>query len=224
MKLAIKATLKYSIMIIISGFAFISVNAQEKNKKIEKIYFNAGGGPATKKGGYSDLGVLVVLKNKWTAGISIQNVETVPKNLPSNYERGYGLALIIPFTDPYPSFKMPVISLTAGRYHSISRKIWLTTEAGLSFVKGKEMSFQSQPVDHDIFYTSSNYSYTSGESKSSIGATIKADFNWAVTPYIGLGAGVFANFNGIQSPIGFQFKAIAGFLNSKKNKRKEFTF
>ncbi|MEO7394612.1 MAG: hypothetical protein ABIU11_06680, partial [Chitinophagaceae bacterium] len=96
------------------------------------------------------------------------------------------------------------------------QKLWFTTEAGLSIVNGEKMSFTRQPETSDrYFYSSSNFSIKK-ETKTTIGGMLKADFNWAVLPYLGLGAGVFANFNSIQSPLGFQFKIIIGWLNSKK--------
>lgn len=56
------------------------------------------------------------------------------------------------------------------------------------------------------------------EPKTTIGAMLKADFNWAFTPYVGLGAGAFVNISSIQNPIGGQVKLIVGWLNTKKKK------
>ena len=46
---------------------------------------------------------------------------------------------------------------------------------------------------------------------------LKADFNWAFLPFMGVGAGAFANFSSIQSPAGFQLKLIIGWMNRKSN-------
>jgi hypothetical protein len=52
-----------------------------------------------------------------------------------------------------------------------------------------------------------------------MGAMLKTDINWAFASFMGLGAGVFANFNSIQSPVGFQLKFIVGDIGrEKKNK------
>ncbi len=49
-----------------------------------------------------------------------------------------------------------------------------------------------------------------------MGAMLKADVNWAFASFAGLGAGVFANFNSIQSLVGFQIKLIVGKMNRDK--------
>jgi hypothetical protein len=77
------------------------------------------------------------------------------------------------------------------------------------------MEFTSQPVKTDGLYTSSNYSVKS-ENKTGFGVMLKSDFNWAILPYVGLGAGVFANLNSIQSPVGFEIKILCGWLNTKR--------
>jgi len=45
---------------------------------------------------------------------------------------------------------------------------------------------------------------------------LKADFNWAFSSFAGLGGGVFANINSIQSPVGFHIKLIVGKMNREK--------
>jgi hypothetical protein len=42
--------------------------------------------------------------------------------------------------------------------------------------------------------------------KSGAGGILKADFIWAVIPYLGLGFGGFANLNSVQSTVGLEFK------------------
>ena len=55
------------------------------------------------------------------------------------------------------------------------------------------------------------------EKKKTMGAVLKADFNWAFASFAGLGGGAFANFNSIQSPIGFQIKLLVGKMNRTNN-------
>ena len=45
---------------------------------------------------------------------------------------------------------------------------------------------------------------------------IRADYNWAFSRFFGLGAGVFANFNSIQSPVGFNLKLTMGMMRKKQ--------
>ena len=90
-----------------------------------------------------------------------------------------------------------------------------TTEAGLSIVNGQTYSFTRQPVTNNSLYFSSNYA-AKEESKTTIGGMLKADFNWAILRFLGLDAGVFANFNSLQFLVGFQVKLMVGKLNLKR--------
>jgi len=144
-----------------------------------------------------------------------------PKNLPSDYQAGTGYVLFIPFTDKVTS-DMNILSLTAGRYFKLGRNIWATTEGGLSYVSGEKVSFQHTEASSTnlIFFasTSSNYETTS-EKTGSVGFAMRADVNWALTSFMGIGCGTFVNINSIQSPIGFQVKLLVGYMGKeKKNK------
>ena len=127
---------------------------------------------------------------------------------------------------------MNIYSLTAGKYFPAGRKIWFTTEAGISLVNGEKVIYRPSVIRNDNFYDGynvitdflllfgisnevssySNYS-TSIENKKTIGGMLRADFNWAFSSFMGLGAGVFANFNSIQSPVGCQLKLTIGLMN-----------
>ena len=74
-----------------------------------------------------------------------------------------------------------------------------------------------QPADRKLgfLHWSANYSVQK-ENKTTIGGVLKADFNWAFLPFAGLGAGVYANFNSIQSPVGFEIKLLIGKMNTKR--------
>jgi hypothetical protein len=112
---------------------------------------------------------------------------------------------------------MNLFSFTGGKCWEAGSKIWFTAEAGISIVTGEKMIFTSQPVVWDGWYVSSNYAVKK-ENKTTIGGMLKADFNWAFLPSMGLGAGVFANFNSIQTPVGEQIKLIFGWMNYKGRK------
>jgi hypothetical protein len=86
-------------------------------------------------------------------------------------------------------------------------------------VNGEKASFQkttSQDMGFLFFWgTTSNYNSTI-EKKSTVGGMLRADFNWAFCRFIGMGAGVFANFNSIQSPMGFNLKLSVGAMGRQK--------
>ena len=45
---------------------------------------------------------------------------------------------------------------------------------------------------------------------------VQADINWAFASFMGLGAGVYANINSIQSPVGFNMKLLVGKMRREK--------
>lgn len=210
---------KVIILTLLLAFVTTSFCQQTSNETkqsaIKKIYLQGGTG-LTNSGGISiDLGLQAVLKNNWTASISYKLVEIEPKNLPDTYQRGYTLLLVFPLYDEFPYNEMDIFSFAVGKYFETGRKTWFTAEAGLSFVNGQTMEFTSQPVISEILYVSSNYSVQK-ENKTGFGGVCKADFNWALLPFVGLGTGVFANFNSVQSAIGFEIKLLVGKLNKKR--------
>jgi hypothetical protein len=45
---------------------------------------------------------------------------------------------------------------------------------------------------------------------------LQSDINWAFSSFMGLAAGVYANLNSIQCPVGFNVKLTVGWMNRKK--------
>jgi len=215
--------MKKSIFPIFTGllmFQFICIlesKGQVTEKPLNKLYLELATGGTSHNGALGGLGLQGMLKNNWVATVSYQNLDIDPKNLPSDYEQGYTLIFVIPFPDEMPSTNMNIISFTGGKRFGSGRKTWFTTEAGISVISGDKFSFTKQPVKQQGLYTTSNYDVKS-EAKTTVGAMLKADFNWAFTPYVGLGAGAFVNFSSMQTPVGGHIKLIVGWLNTKKKK------
>ena len=210
--------MKKLLFLMISAMTTFFANAQTSSSPINRFYVDFGGGAASKNGAFATLGATAVIKNKWTASISYYSVDMNPKNLPSDYDRGYTLILIFPVPDPMPSAALKMINFTGGRFFQIGRKTWFTTEAGLSVVSGKTFHFTPQKEEVSLDYISSNYSAES-KSQTTIGGMVRANFNWAFCPYVGLNVGAFANMNSIQSPVGVEFKLVAGWLNTRKSSK-----
>lgn len=202
-------------LLLISSTSF----GQAAEKPIRKFYAQGATGPANHGGFTTNLGMQAVLKKNWTASFSIQDYRANPKNLPADYDPGYTLLLIIPIPNPMPEQHLTMVSITGGKCFEAGRSVWFTTEAGVSFVKGKQFQFTGQPVENSFIYVSPNYSDHS-EDQTSVGALLKADFNWAFSSFAGLGIGAFANLNSIQSPVGIEFKLIAGWMNRKPKAKK----
>lgn len=209
------------IFFCIMSLAFI-ITASGQTKAINKFYLQGGAGGGTHESVYYDLGIQAIINNKWSATLSYQELSMTPKNLPADYQGETGYVLISFYTDDVSAI-MSLLSLTAGRYFKLGKNTWATTEAGLSYVKGEKVSFQHSQVTSTnlIFFasTSSNYT-TTKENKSAVGFMMKTDINWAFSSFMGLGAGVFANVNSIQSPIGFHIKLLVGNMGREKKNRK----
>jgi len=201
--------------------------AQKKESAIKKVYLQAAGGGNTIDGNHAEISLQTIINNKWSATISYHSLSMKPKNLPANYKPGTGTVLFfIPYSDDVV-VNMDLFSLTAGKYFQTGKKSWITTEAGLSIVNGETASFQpavstsvgSLGLLFGMMGTTSNYN-TTIENKTSVGAIIRADYNWAFSRFFGLGAGVFADFNSIQSPVGFNLKLTMGWMGRKAKGKK----
>ena len=227
MKKILKNSATYCILIFLFLYSPFTIMAQKKESAIKKVYLQAGAGGSTIDGDNIELGLQTIFNNKWSATISYHSLTMKPKNLPSDYEAGTGTVLFfIPYSDEV-ILDMNLFSFTAGKYFQTGKKSWITTEAGLSIVNGQTATFQPTAVTttdplgilFGITGTTSNYIATT-ENKTSIGAMIRADYNWAFSRFFGLGAGVFANFNSIQSPVGFNLKMTMGLMGRKAKAKK----
>ena len=221
------ASLIQSTFLLLSSLIFLGTYGQTKKTSLEKIYLHVAGGASSHKGSFSEFGVQTVLKHNWTSTFSYHSIEMNPKNLPANYDPGYTVVFFIPLRNADPAIHMKLYSLSAGKFLKAGRNTWFTTEAGLSVVNGEKISFSPVSVNQSgndplfllfgIAYTPPNYN-TTVEKKTTIGGILRANFNWAFSSFAGLGAGVFANFNSIQSPVGFDIKLTCGWMN-RKSKR-----
>jgi len=211
----------YFNFIMLFCASLVQVNGQTSTH-LSKIYLEGGIGPSTYNSINSAVSLKAIFKNKWSMTLSYNNIaEMTPKNEPSDYQPETGYVLFIPYTYE-ETVDMSFVSLTAGRYFRLGRNIWATTEGGLSYVKGEKVNYErTQQVSSNILIaasTTSNYR-TTKESRSTVGAMMQADINWAFASFMGIGAGVYANINSIQSPVGVQLKLIIGKMGRiKKNK------
>ena len=204
----------FGILLCASGLNLMA----QTSKPLSKFYLQAGVGGGTYSSSDFDLGLKPVLNNKWSMTLSYKALEMRPKNLPSDYHAETGYVLFIPYTYEVTT-DMSLVSLTAGKYFKLGKNFWATTEGGLSYVKGEKVNFErTQSVSSNILIaasTSSNYNSIK-ENKSTIGAMLQADINWAFSSFMGLGAGVYANVNSIQSPVAFNIKLLVGKMGREK--------
>lgn len=215
---------------VISFLIFSMVVAAQTSKTISKFYLQSGAGGGSHEGSFGELGLQTIIKNKWSATLSYQAIDMKYKNIPADYKPGSGRYFLLGFPISYSNeiepMNMNLFSLTAGRYFKLSKYTWITTEGGVSLVKGDKASFTPSPVRYENYgsyllggdYTSSNYKMTI-ENKTTVGGMLRADLNWALSPALGFGAGAFANLNSIQSSMGFQVKLMLGLMGVEKNQK-----
>ena len=216
-----RPTSKITAIAALFMLSTLTINAQTKASNLKKIYGQFGTGPTSKSGYSGSFAVQSVWKNNLVATVSYQNISANPKNLPSDYKRGYSYFILLPIPDPMPEQELSIISITMGKLFPSGKKTWFTTEAGLSFVSGDKFTFNRQAVQDEnlifVGYSTSNYN-TKKESRSGVGGQLKADFNWAFCSFAGLGAGVHANINPVQSVIGAEIKFSVGWMRNRRNK------
>ena len=198
---------------------FFTANAQKNETLLTKLYLQGAAGASTRSGGNTELSLQGVVQKKWSFTLSYHDLYMQPKNLPSDYQPGSGVIFFsLPYTDNV-EVNMKLFSVTAGKFMPLGRNTWLATEAGISLVNGEKASFQkttSQDTWFLFFWgTTSNYK-TTIEKKTTVGGMLRADFNWSFCRFIGMGAGVFANFNSIQSPLGYNLKLTVGAMGRQK--------
>jgi hypothetical protein len=204
--------------LILFSLVFIpGVKAQNKESTLKRFHFQAGVGIASNSGAYTDLSLQAVSSKNFVGTLSYTKVEMDPKNLPSDYEPGYVLVIIIPVFDN-PVVTTTIVSATVGKEFKTGRNSWFTPEVGLGYVSGEKLSFHPQAVVSDIVSATSNYS-TSVEDKSTVGAVLRADINWAFASFMGMGAGVYGNLNSVQSLAGFHVKLMIGLMGRQKKIR-----
>ena len=217
MKLKLTNLAGYCCIIFLFN-CFFTAKAQTNFTPFTKLYLQGAAGPGSRSGDHTELSLQAVIHNEWSLTISYHDLNMKPKNLPSDYQPETGVALFIPYTD-HIKVNMKLFSVTAGKYFKLGRNTWLTSEAGISLVNGEKASFQkteSHNIDLGFFWaTSSNYN-SSIEKETAVGGMLRADFNWAFCRFMGLGAGVFANFNSIQSPVGCNIKLTLGAMGRQK--------
>jgi hypothetical protein len=221
MKQQAKKIVLYFSFVMLLCTSLLQVTGQT-SMHLSKIYLEGGIGPGTYKGINSEVSLTAIFKNKWSMTLAHNNIEEMtPKNEPSDYQPETGYVLFLAYTGE-ETVDMSILSLTAGRYFSLGKNIWATAEGGLSYVTGEKVNYErTQQVSSTIIIaasTSSNYT-TTKENKSTVGAMMQADINWAFASFMGIGAGVYANINSIQSPIGVQLKLIIGKMGRIKKSK-----
>lgn len=196
-------------------FCLFSYIAPAQNEPaLLKYYLDAGLGITNRHGVMANLGVNGVFKNNWTGSVSFHFAAPRDKNMPSDFKPGLDVIAAVltgAATKDYPENKLNIFSLTGGKLIPFNEKLWITLEGGPAFFSGEKFTYSKV----DDWLTGANYSWTTSKTNQ-VGATLKADFVFAVSNWFGLGVGAFSNLNSIQSIIGGELKLYFGKLREKK--------
>ena len=140
---------------VISFLVFSMTVTAQNSKTISKLYLQSGAGGGSHESSFGELGLQAIIKNKWSASLSYQVIDMKHKNIPTDYKPGSGTYFFLGFPLSYSNeiepMNMKLFSLTAGRYFKLSKKTWITTEGGVSLVKGEKANFTPSPVTTESF-------------------------------------------------------------------------
>jgi len=224
-RVTIKNFVLYSFILLLFCSTAFKMYGQTEESLVKKIYLQPDG-------------IQAILKHNWSTTFSYHQIDgIIPKNQPSDYrpETGTFFFLFLPFQySKQVTASMEFYSFTAGKYFPVNREIWFTAEAGPSLVIGDNITYLPSNTNRQTYEdflvpffgnsvdNYSNYS-TSIRSKTIIGGMLHADFNWAFSSFMGIGAGVYANFNSIHSELDYQFKLILGWMHRGKKEKYQGT-
>lgn len=206
------------VCILVPG---ISGKAQS-GSSISKWYVQGAAGGGNYGSFDGGVGLTAVVRNQWSLSLTYNDLDMRPKNQPADYKPETGYVFFVPYTYEIRAH-MNLVNVTIGRYWSTGKNTWATVGGGLSFVHGERVHYErTESVTTNVLIaetTTSNYN-TTKEVKSTVGALIQGDINWAFASFLGLGVGTYVNLNAIQSPVSVQVKLLAGKMNRVKRHRR----
>ena|GEM_PF-1229971 len=222
------------ILFIAFFMGSLAVNAQISlpDKKLEKLYLQVSGAQTGKGDHYAGLetSMQAYFHRNWTATVSFHKLNVKPSNLPGDYKPAYGYTffLFIPLQNTQKDLviNLDLVSITAGKKFPLGRKAWMTTEAGISLGKGEKASFTPRPIvtiDYNYLIVG-EYSQTSNydmvkKDQFAAGLMFRTDLSFAITRFMGIGWGAFADINSVNTAIGYDFKLLIGNMGIKKRNK-----
>lgn len=110
-----KSTLPiFTVLVIFQLVCIFESKSQTIDKPVNKIYLSLGAGATTENGALVDIGLQASFKNNWIGTLSYSKLEMNPKNIPSDYEQGYTVIIVVPLPDEYPYVDLKIISFSGG--------------------------------------------------------------------------------------------------------------
>jgi hypothetical protein len=208
-----------------------SLQAQNMETKINRIYVFGGGGPALFSGGSGNLGISAVVNKKWIASLGYLSAfrnASAPSD--ANFRKSeflfWGTGSYL--TDHHPVSDTKFTYLSFGRYYPSSKKISFILDGGIGLAKGQDFNYYEynqslKPGERVIPGASTNYTITETD-KTSLGFMARAGMDWAFSGGAGMGIDFFYNLctGGISDNIGLTFRLNLGYMpRNGKNAMKQ---
>jgi hypothetical protein len=197
-----------------------SLQAQNKETKINRIYLFGGGGPALFSGASGILGISAVVNKKWIASVGYLYA-TRKASAPSDanftvYRSSWFWGDFSINYHPVAETKFTYISL--GRYYPATRKLSYILDAGIGIANGQDFNYYNRNMtsrtgEQVIPRVSSNYIVTQTD-KTAIGAIGRAGMDWAFSGGAGMGFDFYYNYcgGGISDNVGFNMRLMIGYM------------
>jgi hypothetical protein len=197
-----------------------SLQAQESQAKVNRIYVYGGGGPALFSGLSGSLGVSAVINKKWIASIGYLDASrnaSAPSD--ANFNKSsltwiWGPSVI----DYHPTAETKFTYLSFGRYYPATKKVSYILDGGIGLAKGQDFNYYEynsplKPGEVLIPGASTNYTVTE-TAKSSVGFIARAGMDWAFSGGAGMGIDFFYNLctGGISDNVGLTFRLNLGYM------------
>ena len=201
-------------------FSITSLQAQNNETKINRIYVFCGGGPALFSGVSGTLGISAVVNKKWIASIgylSASRNASAPSD--ANFKKSsltwfWGSSVI----NYHPNAETQFTYLSFGRYYPTTKKVSFILDGGIGLAKGQDFNYyeynaQLKPGEFVIPGVSSNYIVTETPS-SAVGFMGRAGMDWAFSGGAGMGFDFYYNLctGGISDNVGFNIRLNLGYM------------
>jgi hypothetical protein len=201
-----------------------SLQAQNKETKINRLYVFGGGGPAFFSGASGTLGITAVVNRKWIASVGYLSA-TRDASAPSDADfrkSEYIFWGAISFeVDYHPEAETKFTYLSVGRYFPVSKRVSFILDGGIGLAKGQDFNYYQsfttlKPGEVLLKGASTNYTVTQTD-KSSVGFIGRAGMDWAFSGGAGMGFDFYYNLctGGISDNVGISTRFNLGYMPRK---------
>jgi hypothetical protein len=202
-------------------FSIVSLQAQQNDTKVNRIYLFGGGGPALFSGGSGTLGISAVVNKKWIASVGYLSAfrnASAPSdaNFTVSASSLFGFGSFIDGNHPLAETKFTYLSF--GRYYPATKRVSYILDGGIGLAKGQDFNYYKfnaplKPGEVVVPRASTNYTVTE-TAKTAVGFIGRAGMDWAFSGGAGMGIDFFYNLctGGISDNVGLSFRLNLGYM------------